>query len=60
MKSFNAILPRLILYRALAMIAAGIITRGVGLAEFQRIWIIYSHAQAGLWPFVFYCSPRCR
>ena len=38
MKSFNAILPRLILYLALAMIAAGIITRGVGLAEFQRIW----------------------
>ncbi len=38
MKSLNAILPRLILYLALAMIAAGIIMRGVGLAEFQRIW----------------------
>jgi hypothetical protein len=38
MKSLNAILPRLILYLALAMIAAGIIMRGVGLAELQRIW----------------------
>ena len=38
MKSLNAILPRLILYLALAMIAAGVIMRGVGLAEFQRIW----------------------
>ena len=38
MKSLNAILPRLILYLAVAMIAAGIIMRGVGVAEFQRIW----------------------
>jgi hypothetical protein len=38
MKSLTAILPRLILYLAIAMIAAGIIMRGVGLAEFQRIW----------------------
>ena len=38
MKSLNAILPRLVFYLALAMIAAGIIMRGVGLAEFQRIW----------------------
>jgi hypothetical protein len=38
MKSLNAILPRLIFYLAIAMIAIGIIMRGVGLAEFQRIW----------------------
>jgi hypothetical protein len=38
MKSLNAILPRLILYLALAMITAGIIMRSVGLGEFQRIW----------------------
>jgi len=38
MKSLNAILPRVIFYLALAMVATGMIMRGVELAEFQRIW----------------------
>jgi hypothetical protein len=31
-------LPRMLLFLALVMIAAGIVVHGVGLAEFQRIW----------------------
>jgi hypothetical protein len=31
-------LPRVIVFLALALVAAGILMHGVGLAEFQRIW----------------------
>jgi hypothetical protein len=57
MKSLNAILPRLILYLAIVMIAAGIIMRGVGLAEFQRIWDNLLARPAGSLAFRFLLQP---
>jgi hypothetical protein len=38
MKAQSGGLPRLILYLAVVMIAAGIILNGIGLAVFERIW----------------------